>query len=166
MLSISGHLAILNTTHSRHYDVSLTYTVLWLCMWYTVGWRLRWSCFLRRLSSEWFSATVSPACFQESGTVTLAKILQTLWFPGSAVFHRRMEDFRPRVAVFTALYCYTYAKPLCVSVHPTSRGQCNCGACRHSLIIPLHPTLYHAIRGMYSLLVYSGYDTYNTFRRS
>ena len=113
-------------------------------MWYTVGWPLRWSCFLRRLSSEWFSATVSPACFQESGTVTLAKILQTLWFPGSAVFHRRMEDFRPRVAVFTALYCYTYAKPLCVSVHPTSRGQCNCGACRHSLIIPLHPTLYHA----------------------
>ena len=53
--------------------------------------------------------------------VTLAEILQTLRFPGSAFFHRRVEDFRPRVAVYTALYCYTYAKPLCVSVDPTSR---------------------------------------------
>ncbi len=69
--------------------------------------------------------------------VTPAKVLQTLRFPGSAGFHRRVEDLRLQVAVYTMLYSYTYAKPLCVSVDPTSRGHDNCGAGPHSLFIQL-----------------------------
>ena len=71
--------------------------------------------------------------------VTLAKFLQTLLFPGSAAFHRRVEDFRLPVAVYTMLHSHTYATLLCVSVHPTSRGLCNCVADPHSLLIQLHP---------------------------
>ena len=62
------------------------------------------------------SATASPACFLGSGTVTLAKFLQTLRFPGSAAFRTRVADFRLRVAVYTMLRSYTYATPLCVCV--------------------------------------------------
>ena len=54
--------------------------------------------------------------FPKSGIITPAKFLQTLRFPGSAVFHRRVQDFRLRVAVYTALYSYTYAKPLSMYV--------------------------------------------------
>ena len=54
--------------------------------------------------------------FSESGITTPAKVLQTLRFPGSAVFHRRVDDFRLRIAVYTTLYSYTYAKPLCMYV--------------------------------------------------
>ena len=82
------------------------------------------------------SATASPARFQDSGIVTLAIFLQTLRFPGSAAFHRRVEDFRLRVAVYMMLHSYTNASPLCVcvSVDPTSRG-----AGPYSLLIQLYP---------------------------
>ena len=71
--------------------------------------------FWRRTKSEWFFETASLAYFPKSG-MTPAKILQTLRFPGSAVFHRRVEAFRLRVAVYTMLYSYTYTKPLCMYV--------------------------------------------------
>ncbi len=87
------------------------------------------------------SATASPGRFQVSGKVTLARILQTLWFPGSAAFHRRVADFRLRVAVYTMLHSYTYATPLCVCVcRPDFTGHCNCGAGPRCMLIQL-PTL-------------------------
>ena len=87
-----------------------------------------------------------------SGKVALAKILQTLRFPGSAAFHRRVEDFRPHVAVYAMLHGYTFMH-IC--------GPDFTGAL---LVAPAHipgsyrsvVTLYHAIRGMCSLPVYSG----------
>ena len=72
-------------------------------------------CFWRRSWSEWLSATPFPSRFLESGKVTPAQILQTLRFPGSAAFHRRVEDFRP-AAMYAALHGYTFASPLCVRV--------------------------------------------------
>ena len=107
-----GSPILLHTTHSWHYGTSLTYKVLWLCMWHTMAWWL-WS--------EWLSATPFPPSFLESGTVTSAHILQTLQFPGSAAFHRRVEDFRPpctrRYTAILSLRLY-----VCVSVDQTSRG--------------------------------------------
>ena len=105
------------------------------------GWRLRQSSFWRRSWSEWLSATPFPSRFLESGKVTSAHILQTLRFPGSAAFHRRVEDFRPpctrRYTAILSLRLY-----VCVSVDQTSRGLCTCGAGRHSLLIRfLHHTL-------------------------
>ena len=122
--------------------------------------------FLATFVVRMVSANASPACFQESGMVTQAKFLQTLRFPGSAAFRGRVEDFRLRVAVYAMLHGYTYTSPLCVSVEPTSQGTVIVAPagfpCSYSCIL----TLYHAIRGMYSLLVYNGYDAYNALRRS
>ena len=50
-----------------------------------------------------FCNGVSSLLFRNRETVTLAKILQTLLFPGSAAFHRLMEDFRLLAAVYTLL---------------------------------------------------------------
>ena len=147
-----GSPILLHTTHSRHYGASLTYTVLWLCMWHTLAWRLRQGCFWRRSWPECFSAMASPARLPESGRVALAEFLQTLRFPGSAAFHRRVEDFRPHVAAYALLNGYTFMH-IC--------GPHFTGAL---LVAPAHIpgsyrsflTLYHAIRGMCSLPVYSG----------
>ena len=122
MLSTSAHHVVLNTTHSRHYGVSLTYMVLRLCIWHKMEWRLRQSCFWRRSWSEWLSAKAFAARFPESGKVTLAQILQTLRFPSSAAFLRRVEDFRLRVAVYTVLHGYTYASLLCVCLWTQLHG--------------------------------------------
>ena len=43
--------------------------------------------------------------------VTLANFLQTLRFPGTAAFNRRVGDIRLRVDVYTMLHGYTYASP-------------------------------------------------------
>ena len=58
-----------------------------------------------------FRNDISSLLLRNQETVTLGKILQTLRFPGSAVFHRRVEDFRLRVGVYTMLHSYTYATP-------------------------------------------------------
>ena len=108
------------------------------------------------------SATACPARFQDTGIVTLAIFLQTLRFPGSAAFHRRVEDFRLRVAVYTMLHSYTNASPLCVCLWTRLHG----GAGPHSLLIQLHPPALPRYTGMYSLPMYNGYDTYGALRRS
>ena len=121
-------------------------------MWHTMAWRLRQGCFCRRSWSEWFSATASPARFPESGNVALAEFLQTLRLPGSAAFHRCVEDFRPHVAAYALLHGYTFMH----TWGPDFTGTL--------LVAPAHIpgsyrsvlTLYHAIRGTCSLPVYSG----------
>ena len=108
--------------------------------------------FLATFVVRMFSATASPARFSKSGKVALAKILPTLQFPGSAAFHRRVEDFRPHVAVYAMLHGYTFMH-IC--------GTDFTGAL---FVAPAHIpgsyrlvlTLYHAIRCMCSLRVYSG----------
>ena len=70
--------------------------------------------FLATALVRMISATASPSLFPKSGNVTLAKILQTLRFPGSAAFHWRVEDFLLRAAVYMMLHNYTYATLLCV----------------------------------------------------
>ncbi len=89
MLSTSAHHAVLTTSRSQHYGI---FTYLYGTRW---GVAVETSCFWRRSWSEWLSATPFPSSFLESGKVTAAHILQTLRFPGSAAFHRRVEDFRP-----------------------------------------------------------------------
>ena len=39
--------------------------------------------------------------------------------PNLCRLHRRVEDFRQGVTVYTLLHGYTYASTLCVSVDPT-----------------------------------------------
>ena len=44
--------------------------------------------------------------FLDSGDATLAQFLRTLRFPGSAAFHRRVENFLPRAAVYVCVCVY------------------------------------------------------------
>ena len=91
--------------------------------------------------------------------VTLAEILQTLRFPGSAAFHRRVEDFRLQVAVYTLLHSYTYASLLCACLWPRLDGGTVIVALLHI------PCSYSYILTLYRAM-YNGYDTYGAFRRS
>ena len=108
--------------------------------------------FLATFVVRMFSAKSSPDRFPMPGNVALAKILQTLRFPGSAAFHRRVEDFRPHVAVYAMLHGYTFMH-IC---GPDFKGalrvaQEHVPGSYHSVL-----TIYHAIRCMCSLPVYSG----------
>ena len=126
MLSTSGHHIILNTTHSRNYD-SLTCKVLWLCMWHTVGWRLRTSCFWRRLWSEWFSATASPACFRNLEYSRQRNFCRRGASHGLLFSNKRVRDFRLlRCSVSICTRCYTAILTLTPVCRPNFTGHVDC----------------------------------------
>ena len=61
-----------------------------------------------------FCNSVSSLFF-EIGNYHASENFEDAAVPRLCCFHRRVEDFRLRVAVYTMLYSYTYAKPSCMS---------------------------------------------------
>ena len=75
------------------------------------------------------SGRASPACFQDSGMITPPGIMQTLRFPGSAVFHKGVQHFRWLHNYDSPCkHCYTaYLSYNCIYVWPRLHGgMCTC----------------------------------------
>ena len=159
MLSTTAHHAVLNTSRSQRYGISLTY----MAHVGGVG-GCEKSSFCRRSWSEWLSAKPFPSRFLESGQVTSAQILLKLQFPSSAAFRRRVEDFR-RVHGVTQLYLRFAFMRACLWTH-LHGGAAIAGRAGIPYSYGSFVTLYSAIRGICSLPVYSCYDIYNALRRS
>ena len=161
MLSTSAHHAVLNTSHSQHYGISLTYMA-------HVGVAVETELFLatfvvrmafRNAVSIPFRGVWEGNASTNSADVAVPRLCSLPQARGGLpAAYRRVHDVTQLYLRF-AFMCACLWTQLHGGTAIARRASIPCS---YGSFV----TLYSAIRGMCSLPVYSCYDTYNALRRS